>query len=151
MLFDKSRLQNAVKAYKSDFKGNHWQEEKYKWVAVKCFQDNWDVDAPDFAATVMSRRHHFDHDYFVTFQVPGVALKKVVPLPSGTVSSEVLPSGEISFHFPDARPAMQTWTLSCAFGISKEIGLSSSLFPLGRKSKWEAMSRAKPLSVFQCV
>ena len=26
-----------------------WGEEKYKWEAVKWFQDNWDVNAPDFA------------------------------------------------------------------------------------------------------
>lgn len=23
-------------------------EERYKWQAVKCFQDHWDIDAPDF-------------------------------------------------------------------------------------------------------
>ena len=27
-----------------------WQKEQYKWIAVKHFQDHWDIDAPDFAA-----------------------------------------------------------------------------------------------------
>ncbi len=25
-----------------------WEKEQYKWIAVKCFQDNWDIDADDF-------------------------------------------------------------------------------------------------------
>lgn len=27
-----------------------WEDEEYKWVAVKHFQDNWDIDAEDFSA-----------------------------------------------------------------------------------------------------
>lgn len=34
--------------YKKDFVATHWNEEKYKWEAVKCFQDNWDIHAADF-------------------------------------------------------------------------------------------------------
>ena len=26
-----------------------WNGEKYKWEAIQCFQENWDVNAPDFA------------------------------------------------------------------------------------------------------
>jgi len=36
-------------AYKQNFVSKQWGEEKYKWEAVKWFQDNWDVNAPDFA------------------------------------------------------------------------------------------------------
>lgn len=50
MLFDKSLLQQVLTAYKAVFVSKQWPEEKYKWVAVKHFQDNWDIDAPDFAA-----------------------------------------------------------------------------------------------------
>lgn len=25
-----------------------WEKEQYKWIAVKCFQDNWNIDADDF-------------------------------------------------------------------------------------------------------
>ncbi len=47
-MFDKTRLQEAVVLYKRDFDKN-WPNEKFKWEAVKCFQDNWDIDAPDFS------------------------------------------------------------------------------------------------------
>ena len=33
--------------YKKDFREN-WENERFKWVAVKHFQDNWDINAPDF-------------------------------------------------------------------------------------------------------
>ena len=32
-----------------DFASTTWPNEKYKWEAVKHFQDNWDINAPDFA------------------------------------------------------------------------------------------------------
>ena len=50
MLFDKSLLQQVLVAYKDVFVSKQWPNEKYKWIAVKHFQDNWDIDAPDFAA-----------------------------------------------------------------------------------------------------
>lgn len=28
----------------------HWEDEKYKWVAIKYFQDNWNVEAENFQA-----------------------------------------------------------------------------------------------------
>ena len=36
-------------AYKQNFVSKQWGEEKYKWEAVRWFQDNWDVNATDFA------------------------------------------------------------------------------------------------------
>ena len=48
-MFDLSRLQDALTCYKQDFVSMQWGNEKYKWEAIKCFQDNWDVNAPDFA------------------------------------------------------------------------------------------------------
>lgn len=48
-MFDKFRLKEALVQYKKDFLPKHWENEKYKWEAVKCFQDNWDVNAEDFA------------------------------------------------------------------------------------------------------
>jgi 5-methylcytosine-specific restriction protein B len=50
MLFDKSLLQQVLAAYKDVFVSKQWPNEKYKWIAVKHFQDNWDIDAPDFVA-----------------------------------------------------------------------------------------------------
>lgn len=49
-MFDKTRLLDALDKYKQNFVSTQWGEEKYKWEAVKCFQDNWDVNADNFAA-----------------------------------------------------------------------------------------------------
>jgi len=49
MLFDEQLFQSAVTAYKADF-DRFWKDEEYKWVAVKHFQENWNIDASDFPA-----------------------------------------------------------------------------------------------------
>lgn len=48
-MFDKFRLRDVLVDYKKNFVTTEWGNEKYKWEAVKCFQDNWDVNADDFA------------------------------------------------------------------------------------------------------
>lgn len=48
-MFDQNRLKDVLVQYKQDFVATQWNNEKYKWEAVKWFQDNWDVNAPDFA------------------------------------------------------------------------------------------------------
>ena len=48
-MFDKKRLNDILSEYKRNFVQNQWENEKYKWEAVKWFQDNWNVNAPDFA------------------------------------------------------------------------------------------------------
>ena len=53
-MFDKFRLKNVLVKYKQDFASTQWSNEKYKWEAVKCFQDNWDVNAADFANMLTS-------------------------------------------------------------------------------------------------
>ena len=47
-MFDQSILKDALAAYKKVFVSERWGNEKYKWEAVKWFQDNWDVNATDF-------------------------------------------------------------------------------------------------------
>ena len=47
-MFDKFRLKEALARYKQNFVSTQWGNEKYKWEAVKWFQDNWDVNAKDF-------------------------------------------------------------------------------------------------------
>ncbi len=49
-MFDRSRLQEAVARYKGDFVSKQWAHEKWKWEAVKWFQDHWDIHAEDFAS-----------------------------------------------------------------------------------------------------
>ena len=47
-MFDKFRLKDVLVDYKLDFVSSEWANEKYKWEAIKGFQDNWDVNAEDF-------------------------------------------------------------------------------------------------------
>lgn len=42
------RLNEVLVQYKQNFVSKQWGDEKYKWEAVKWFQDNWDVNATDF-------------------------------------------------------------------------------------------------------
>lgn len=48
-MFDIFRLKEVLVKYKETFVSKQWPDEKYKWEAVKWFQDNWDVNAPNFA------------------------------------------------------------------------------------------------------
>ena len=48
-MFDHSLLCDTLAAYKQDLSSAWWDAEAYKWEAVKWFQDNWDINAPDFA------------------------------------------------------------------------------------------------------
>lgn len=45
--FNLVKLQSYINHYQKDVK-NFWKNEKYKWEAVKCFQDNWNIDSADF-------------------------------------------------------------------------------------------------------
>ena len=49
-MIDITRLNEILALYMGDFAEATWNNEKYKWVAVKHFQDNWDINADDFAA-----------------------------------------------------------------------------------------------------
>lgn len=67
-MFNRGKLALALEAYRKDFhtkaayrkNKTHWEDEQYKWIAVKHFQDNWDIDAADFSA--MLRRSIELHD-----------------------------------------------------------------------------------------
>ena len=41
-MFDQLRLKEVITAYKQVFVSKQWGDEKYKWEAVRWFQDNWD-------------------------------------------------------------------------------------------------------------
>ena len=48
-MLNTQRLHEIIAQYKKDF-ALHWEDEKYKWEAIKYFQDNWNINAPDFYA-----------------------------------------------------------------------------------------------------
>lgn len=48
-MFNKIRLKEILAEYKKVFVQQQWPNEKYKWEAVQCFQENWDINLADFA------------------------------------------------------------------------------------------------------
>ena len=56
-MINTDKLNKVLASYRKDFHTPNpanknqtgWEAEQYKWIAVKCFQDNWDIDASDFA------------------------------------------------------------------------------------------------------
>lgn len=46
-MINPNKIVSVIEGYKQYFP-EHWEDEKYKWEAVKHFQDNWDIDAPNF-------------------------------------------------------------------------------------------------------
>ncbi len=48
-MIDEAEFQDALACYKRDFVCKQWPREKWKWEAVKWFQDHWDMEAEDFA------------------------------------------------------------------------------------------------------
>jgi len=57
-MINTNKLQRVLASYRQDFNKpkpsnenkTHCEDEQYKWIAVKHFQDHWDIDAPDFGA-----------------------------------------------------------------------------------------------------
>lgn len=52
-MIDLNKLRNVLAGYKTAFP-SHWNDEKYKWEAVKYFQDHWDIEADDFGGMFKS-------------------------------------------------------------------------------------------------
>lgn len=46
-MMDVEKINDAIAEYKKLFSAR-WENEKIKWEAIKCFHDNWDIDAEDF-------------------------------------------------------------------------------------------------------
>ena len=46
-MIDREKLKSVIEGYKKYFP-THWDDERYKWEAVKHFQDNWNVDDDNF-------------------------------------------------------------------------------------------------------
>lgn len=47
-MINKEKFEKLLACYKEDFP-NNWPNEGHKWEAIKRFQDNWDINAEDFA------------------------------------------------------------------------------------------------------
>lgn len=47
-MFNEDKFDSIITEHKKQFIQSQWPKEKFKWEAVKCFQDNWDINADDF-------------------------------------------------------------------------------------------------------
>lgn len=47
-MFNEDKLDSIITEYKKQFIQSQWPKEKFKWEAVKCFQDNWDISTDNF-------------------------------------------------------------------------------------------------------
>lgn len=48
-MIDTNKIIPVIEGYKQYFPA-HWEDEKYKWEAVKHFQENWNIEAENFGA-----------------------------------------------------------------------------------------------------
>ncbi len=74
-------LADVLKCYKKDFREDWWPGEKYKWEAVQCFQEHWNLNAPDFAemftkATEKTRNLLASYNYFPRGMIQQFAKKE---------------------------------------------------------------------------
>ena len=46
-MVNEGKLKNAIKQYELIFKGR-WNDEKFKWEAIKNFKEKWDINAENF-------------------------------------------------------------------------------------------------------
>lgn len=56
--FSTEKLQFYINAYQKEL-STFWEDEKYKWEAVQCFQDNWNIESEDFGQMLKTatRKH----------------------------------------------------------------------------------------------
>ena len=47
-MFNEGKFDSIITEYKKQFIQSQWPKEKFKWEAVKCFQDNWDISTDNF-------------------------------------------------------------------------------------------------------
>ena len=85
-VIDKLRLKSYIASYKRDFKKNI-PNEIYKWEAVKCFQDNWDINASNFAEMLERSLSKTDNLLNTGFAYPNAMIVKFARLYPDEVQS----------------------------------------------------------------
>lgn len=67
-MIDRKKFDKLVKEYQNYFtnhKGengeSYWEEEEFKWLGIKTFQDNWDLDAQDLSDMIKRSLHGVSH------------------------------------------------------------------------------------------
>lgn len=75
-MIEQTRLNNYLDVYKRDFTDLVWPSEKYKWQAVKHFQDNWDVQTNDFTTMLETSLAKTDNLLVSAGNFPLVMIKR---------------------------------------------------------------------------
>ena len=91
-------LQEVLVQYKRDFTDFLWKDERFKWEAVKHFQDHWDINSPNFRemfekATEKTYSLLASMNFFRNRQTPLLSLHSSGALPGiilATCSSTVM-------------------------------------------------------------
>lgn len=75
-MFSSEKLSEVIAAYKEYFPV-YWKDEKFKWEAIRHFQDHWDIKAENFlemfmsatekAYSLLSSLHYYPRDMIKTF------------------------------------------------------------------------------------
>lgn len=53
-MFNEDKFNSIIAEYKKQFIQSQWLKEKFKWEAVKCFQDNWDISTDNFTEMLIN-------------------------------------------------------------------------------------------------
>ena len=53
-MFNEGKFDSIIAEYKKQFIQSQWSKEKFKWEAVKCFQDNWDISTDNFTEMLIN-------------------------------------------------------------------------------------------------
>ena len=76
-MFNEDKLNSIIAEYKKQFIQSQWPKEKFKWEAVKCFQDNWDISTDNFTEmlknslaktkNLLASKNNFPADTIISF------------------------------------------------------------------------------------
>lgn len=75
-MIDNIRFQELFEEYKSELKGARWDDEKFKWQAIKGFQDHWDIEAVDFCTMLKNSLDKTFNLLASTHYFPGKMIKE---------------------------------------------------------------------------
>ena len=75
-MIDNNRFQELLEEYKSELKGNRWDDEKFKWQTIKGFQDHWDIEAIDFCTMLKNSLDKTFNLLASTHYFPGKMIKE---------------------------------------------------------------------------
>lgn len=75
-MIDNNSFQELFEEYKSELKGARWDDEKFKWQAIKGFQDHWDIEAVDFCTMLKNSLDKTFNLLATTHYFPGKMIKE---------------------------------------------------------------------------